>query len=175
MTTQTLDQAQAVRNPGGAPGHAPPTNWPDQIFEKLCEADIRQVAYVPDAGHARLIELCHQDNRMKPTVLTTEEEGIGLLAGAWLGGERGVLLMQSSGVGNCINTLSLRQGVQFPAGDDRHHARPMGRGEPLAGADGADHRRQSAARRRGRLRGRHGGNGGAGRRGGVPTSPSTAA
>ena len=114
MTTQTLDQAQAVRNPGGAPGQALPTNWPDQIFEKLCGADIRQVAYVPDAGHARLIELCHQDNRMKPTVLTTEEEGIGLLAGAWLGGERGVLLMQSSGVGNCINTLSLAKVCNFP-------------------------------------------------------------
>jgi sulfopyruvate decarboxylase alpha subunit len=44
---------------------------------------------------------------MEPTVLTTEEEGIGILAGAWLGGERGVLLMQSGGVGNCINTLLL--------------------------------------------------------------------
>jgi sulfopyruvate decarboxylase alpha subunit len=51
---------------------------------------------------------------MKPTVLTTEEEGIGVLAGAWLGGERGVLLMQSSGVGNCINTLSLARVCAFP-------------------------------------------------------------
>ena len=68
---------------------------------------MRHVAYVPDAGHAQLIELCHAADGMEPTVLTTEEEGIGILAGAWLGGERGVLLMQSSGVGNCINTLSL--------------------------------------------------------------------
>jgi sulfopyruvate decarboxylase alpha subunit len=51
---------------------------------------------------------------MEPTVLTTEEEGIGILAGAWLGGERGVLLMQSSGVGNCINTLSLSKVCGFP-------------------------------------------------------------
>ena len=51
---------------------------------------------------------------MEPTVLTTEEEGIGILAGAWLGGERGVLLMQSSGVGNCINTLSLAKVCGFP-------------------------------------------------------------
>lgn len=51
---------------------------------------------------------------MQPTVLTTEEEGIGILAGAWLGGERGVLLMQSSGVGNCINTLSLSKVCGFP-------------------------------------------------------------
>jgi sulfopyruvate decarboxylase alpha subunit len=39
--------------------------------------------------------------------LTTEEEGIAMLSGAWLGGDKGVLLMQSSGVGNCINMLSL--------------------------------------------------------------------
>jgi sulfopyruvate decarboxylase alpha subunit len=51
---------------------------------------------------------------MEPTVLTTEEEGIGILAGAWLGGERGVLLMQSSGVGNCINMLSLAKVCSFP-------------------------------------------------------------
>lgn len=89
-------------------------NWPEQIFEKLREANIRQVTYVPDAGHARLIELCHAEVSMKTTVLTTEEEGIGVLSGAWLGGERGVLLMQSSGVGNCINALSLARVCGFP-------------------------------------------------------------
>ncbi|MDH3716144.1 MAG: thiamine pyrophosphate-binding protein, partial [Gammaproteobacteria bacterium] len=46
--------------------------------------------------------------------LTTEEEGIALLAGAWLGGEPGVLLMQSSGVGNCINMLALVRECRFP-------------------------------------------------------------
>jgi sulfopyruvate decarboxylase alpha subunit len=91
-----------------------PVGWPEEIFAKLREADVRQVTYVPDAGHARLIELCHADQGMKTTVLTTEEEGIGVLAGAWLGGERGVLLMQSSGVGNCINTLSLARVCGFP-------------------------------------------------------------
>jgi sulfopyruvate decarboxylase alpha subunit len=89
-------------------------DWPHEIFVKLQEAGVRQVTYVPDAGHARLIELCHQSNDMKCTVLTTEEEGIGMLAGAWLGGERGVLLMQSSGVGNCINTMSLAKVCGFP-------------------------------------------------------------
>jgi sulfopyruvate decarboxylase alpha subunit len=92
----------------------PSRNWPDRIFEKLREADIRQVTYVPDAGHARLIELCHAEPSMKTTVLTTEEEGVGMLCGAWLGGERGVLLMQSSGVGNCINALSLPRVCAFP-------------------------------------------------------------
>src|SRR6266480_6133181 len=90
------------------------TSWPDLIFEKLREFGIRHVAYVPDAGLARLIELCQAADDMEPTVLTTEEEGIGILAGAWLGGERGVLLMQSSGVGNCINTLSLAKVCGFP-------------------------------------------------------------
>ena len=89
-------------------------NWPNLIFEKLREFDVRHVTYVPDSGHARLIELCHAANEIKPTVLTTEEEGIGILAGAWLGGERGVLLMQSSGVGNCVNTLSLARVCAFP-------------------------------------------------------------
>src|SRR5690606_30099436 len=89
-------------------------DWPRQVFDKLGEADVRQVAYVPDSGHARLIELCHADPAMTTTVLTTEEEGIGVLAGAWLGGRRGVLLMQSSGVGNCFNTLSLATECGFP-------------------------------------------------------------
>jgi sulfopyruvate decarboxylase alpha subunit len=88
--------------------------WPDQIFAALRRADVRQIAYVPDAGHARLIELCQADPAVSATVLTTEEEGIGLLAGAWLGGQRGVLLMQSSGVGNCINTLSLARVCKLP-------------------------------------------------------------
>ena len=89
-------------------------NWPSLVFDKLREFDVCHVTYVPDSGHARLIELCHAAKEMKPTVLTTEEEGIGILAGAWLGGERGVLLMQSSGVGNCINTLSLARVCAFP-------------------------------------------------------------
>src|SRR5215813_1836563 len=82
-------------------------DWRDQVFAALQRADIRQVAYVPDAGHSRLIELCCADPDMRAVTLTTEEEGIALAAGAWLGGQRAALLMQSSGVGNCINMLSL--------------------------------------------------------------------
>jgi sulfopyruvate decarboxylase alpha subunit len=114
MTTQSRDQVRADQGTGNRAVHSAPMNWPDQIFQKLREAEISQMVYVPDAGHARLIELCHQANDIKSTVLTTEEEGIGILAGAWLGGERGVLLMQSSGVGNCINTLSLAKVCGFP-------------------------------------------------------------
>jgi sulfopyruvate decarboxylase alpha subunit len=89
-------------------------DWPEQVHAMLVEAGVVQVALVPDAGHARLIRLCEADSRMKVIRLTTEEEGVGLLAGAWLGGEKGVLLMQSSGVGNCINMLSLPVAAQMP-------------------------------------------------------------
>jgi sulfopyruvate decarboxylase alpha subunit len=81
--------------------------WPGALFDLLKAHDIRQVAFVPDAGHSHLIRRCIADPAIKAISLTTEEEGIGLMLGAWLGGERSVLLMQSSGVGNCINMLSL--------------------------------------------------------------------
>src|SRR5260370_22726077 len=51
---------------------------------------------------------------MQSVVLTTEEEGVALAAGAHLGGGRAVLLMQSSGVGNCINMLSLPVNCRMP-------------------------------------------------------------
>ena len=88
--------------------------WPDEVYALLRAADVRQVAIVPDAGHARLITLCEKDKAMRVVRLTTEEEGVAQLAGAWLGGEKGVLLMQSSGVGNCINMLTLPLACQFP-------------------------------------------------------------
>ena len=96
-----------------APAKSEP-NWPDQLFEVLKASDIRQVGYVPDAGHARLIERCKVDPDIRDVVLTTEEEGVALAAGAWLGGQRAALLMQSSGVGNCINMLSLIRTCRFP-------------------------------------------------------------
>ena len=89
-------------------------DWRDDIFAALKAAEIRQVGYVPDAGHARLIELCRDDTEIRAVPLTTEEEGVALAAGAWLGGHRAALLMQSSGVGNCINMLSLTKTCRFP-------------------------------------------------------------
>src|ERR1700732_3073231 len=89
-------------------------DWRDEIFAALKAAEIRQVGYVPDAGHTRLIELCHAEPTIRAVPLTSEEEGVALLAGAWLGGQRGALLMQSSGVGNCINMLSLTKTCRFP-------------------------------------------------------------
>ncbi len=90
------------------------TEWAKDIFDVLKEADIRQVSHVPDAGHARLIEMCDADNEIRAIPLATELEGIGIAAGAWLGGQRAALLMQSSGVGNCINAFSLLKNCRFP-------------------------------------------------------------
>mgnify|MGYP006243567127 FL=1 len=90
------------------------SEWRDDIFDCLQEAGVRQVAYVPDAGHKRLIERCQEANNMRAVSLTTEEDGVAMLAGSWLGGDKGVLLMQSSGVGNTINMLSLIKNCQFP-------------------------------------------------------------
>jgi len=94
--------------------NASPPDWPDRLFDTLKRADIRQVGYVPDAGHSRLIARCRDDAAIRDVALTTEEEGVALAAGAWLGGERAALLMQSSGVGNCINMLSVVQECRIP-------------------------------------------------------------
>ena len=89
-------------------------DWPLQIYQTLKAHGVSQISYVPDAGHSRLIELSHADPAIQTTVLTTEEEGVALSAGAWLGGDRAVLLMQSSGVGNCVNMFSLAASCRLP-------------------------------------------------------------
>ncbi len=89
-------------------------DWPAAAHQVLKALGVSQVAYVPDAGHQRLIDLCHADPALRAIPLTTEEEGIGLAAGAWLAGARAVLLMQSSGVGNCPNTLTLMKTCGIP-------------------------------------------------------------
>jgi sulfopyruvate decarboxylase alpha subunit len=99
-----MDGADAAQN----------STWPAELYRILKAAEVRQMAYVPDAGHTALINLFLADPDVVSTVLTTEEEGIAVAAGAWLGGQRSVLLMQSSGVGNCINMLSLPVIGRFP-------------------------------------------------------------
>lgn len=88
--------------------------WPERVHRAFDAARISRVSYVPDVGLTRLLQLCHADRRMRTVVLTTEEEGVAMAAGAWLVGERATVLMQSSGVGNCINMLALAQNYRFP-------------------------------------------------------------
>jgi sulfopyruvate decarboxylase alpha subunit len=89
-------------------------SWPEEIYRELKSAGVHTVGYVPDAGHKRLIELCQADPALRSVVLSTEEEGLGLAMGAWLGGQKSVLLMQSSGVGNVINVLGTVKECRFP-------------------------------------------------------------
>lgn len=94
--------------------NVPQRVWPREIYEVFKQTSIEQIAYVPDAGHTELIKSCEADNAISAVSLTSEEEGVAMLAGAWLGGKRGGLLMQSSGVGNCINMLSVVQECRIP-------------------------------------------------------------
>ena len=115
-------------------------DWRDEIFEVLQTHDIKQVYHVPDAGHSRLIEHCQRSNSIRTVPLTTEEVGIALAAGAWLGGQRSVMLMQSSGVGNTINLMGMTKTLRFPFltlvtmrgewGEFNSWQFPMGQGTP---------------------------------------------
>ena len=105
--TMNRNQPAKVTSSGTQP-------WAHDVFAALQSLGVHQAAYVPDAGHSTLIGLCHDADEMRAVPLSTEEEGIAMLAGAWLGGQPGVLLMQSSGVGNCINMLGLVRECRFP-------------------------------------------------------------
>jgi sulfopyruvate decarboxylase alpha subunit len=124
-----------------------PAKWQDELYDLLRRNNVTQFAYVPDAGHRILIDRSLADPQAHSVALTTEEEGVALLAGADLGGARGVLLMQSSGTGNCINMLSLIKGGRFPFltlvsmrgdfGEGNPWQFPMGRAvEPVLAAMG---------------------------------------
>jgi sulfopyruvate decarboxylase alpha subunit len=99
--------------PAPAPATGAPA-WQQAVFNVLKQGGTRQIAYVPDAGHSHVIQCAIADPNIEDIVLTTEEEGVALASGAWLGGQRAVLLMQSSGVGNCVNMFSLLQSANFP-------------------------------------------------------------
>ena len=88
--------------------------WVAGAWDALVGAGVRQVAFVPDAGLIGLIRRAEAAPDVVAVPLTTEEEGVALLAGAWLGGQFGALFMQSSGVGNCVNMLSLARTCAFP-------------------------------------------------------------
>ena len=94
--------------------HHPHAEWSGVMFAMLRDAGIKLFCYIPDAGNDRLVSLAEADNETRAVLLTSEEEGLAVCAGADLVGERGILCMQSSGVGNCPNYLSLAGGGGFP-------------------------------------------------------------
>jgi sulfopyruvate decarboxylase alpha subunit len=79
--------------------------WWQAAYERFKANNIRLVVHVPDAALVGLIGACEADPEIEVLQLTREEEGVGILSGAYLGGTRGALLMQSSGLGNCVNAL----------------------------------------------------------------------
>jgi len=89
-------------------------DWSGEVFAAMKARDIGTVATVPDGGLTKLLKLCEADARTRIVTLTTEEEGIAVTTGLWLGGQRGMLAMQSSGVGNCINALGYAATLRAP-------------------------------------------------------------
>ena len=89
-------------------------SWQESLFFQLKKEGVKQISFVPDAGHSKLIDLAVSDPLITTIALTTEEEGVALSCGAWLGGDKSVLLMQSSGVGNCVNMFSILKSCDFP-------------------------------------------------------------
>ena len=115
-------------------------DWPADVHKVLRDEGITEVAMVPDAGHSRLIELCEGDNDISLVTMTTEEEGIHMLSGVYLGGAKGVMLLQSSGVGNIMNSLAMPNTCRIPIlmivtmrgewGEFNSWQVPMGQGTP---------------------------------------------
>jgi len=89
-------------------------DWSADVFAAMQARRIATVATVPDGGLIQLLHLCGDDPETRVVTLTTEEEGIGITTGLWLGGRRGMIAMQSSGVGNCINALGLATALRAP-------------------------------------------------------------
>lgn len=90
-------------------------SWPQQIIAQLKAYNIRFISHVPDAMGEQLLKLARQDPFFDILPLAREEEGVGVVAGQYVGGARGTLFMPTSGVGNAINALaSLAIPYQIP-------------------------------------------------------------
>jgi sulfopyruvate decarboxylase TPP-binding subunit len=87
--------------------------WDAQAFDGLKSNDIGLVAYIPDSAIAPLIERVEDEASIETVPVAREEEAVGVLSGAWLGGTRGALICQTSGLANSFNALG-------------SHAKPVG-------------------------------------------------
>ena len=90
--------------------------WADRFLHVLKENDVGLVTYVPDKVLTPLISGATSDNYFVAVGATREDEAIGTLAGAYMGGLRGVALMQTSGfalIGNALASLIVP--YQIPA------------------------------------------------------------
>ncbi len=89
--------------------------WHGIIHATLKAHDVKLVTYVPDNVLRPLIERIHADDFFTAFTCTREEEAVGIVSGAWMGGMRGVVLMQTSGFATLPNVLaSLPVPFQIP-------------------------------------------------------------
>jgi sulfopyruvate decarboxylase alpha subunit len=91
-----------------------PRDWSTDVFREMRARSIATVCTVPDGGLMQLLRLVEAEPAMRLVTLTSEQEGIGIATGCWLGGGGAMLAMQSSGVGNCINALGLPAAFRAP-------------------------------------------------------------
>jgi sulfopyruvate decarboxylase alpha subunit len=92
----------------------PASDWSADVLREMKARSIKTVCTIPDGGLTKLLNLVKADAQLRLITLTTEEEGIGIATGCWLGGERAMIALQSSGVGNCINALALPAAFRAP-------------------------------------------------------------
>src|ERR671917_2811340 len=89
--------------------------WHEIVRDTLKTNDVRLVTYVPDNVLRPLIAGVHADPFFTAFTTTREEEAVGIVAGAWMAGLRGIVLMQTSGFGTLANVLaSLPVAFQIP-------------------------------------------------------------
>lgn len=89
--------------------------WSDVVLACLKQNNIQTLVHVPDTILTELIRSAQADDFFDVLSPTREEEGVGIVCGAYLGGRNGALLMQNSGLGNAANILgSLTVPYQIP-------------------------------------------------------------
>ena len=87
----------------------------EAIFNALKDVGIDFIVSVPCVNLSRLLDMINEDDEIIHIPVTREEEGLGICAGAYLGGKKPAILMQNSGLGNSINALkSLTELYEFP-------------------------------------------------------------
>lgn len=90
------------------------SHWSDAVYREMKKRKIATLCTIPDGGLTRLLNLVKDEEEIRLVTLSTEEEGMGIVTGQWLGGKRAMIAMQSSGVGNCINALGLPSIMRAP-------------------------------------------------------------
>ncbi|WP_296856939.1 sulfopyruvate decarboxylase subunit alpha [uncultured Methanobrevibacter sp.] len=87
----------------------------EAIYNGLKDAGIDFIVSVPCVNLSKILDMLNEDDEITHIPVTREEEGIGICAGAYLGGKKTAILMQNSGLGNSINALkSLTELYNFP-------------------------------------------------------------